>query len=97
MKGKRVAPTSGKDKDATKKRKRERHFLQGYTAAYPCIIQSKVSTTYARCTVCNFDFVISHGGKDDVDRHVASARHKKKAEAAEKSTKMTKDLWAAKR
>ena len=40
--------------------------LDIYTKEYPCIVASKVSAKYARCTVCDFDFVVSHGGRDDV-------------------------------
>ena len=58
--------------------KRELHFLPGYTKEYPCIVASNVSAKYPRCTVCDFDFVVSHGGRDDVERHVSSGRHKAK-------------------
>ena len=47
---------------------------------------------YVRCTVCDFDFVVSHGGRDDVERHVSSGRHKAEAEAIDKSAMMMKFL-----
>ena len=50
---------------------------------------SKIGRTYARCTVCDMDFVISHGGASHVASHVKSMRHKQKGLALEQSSKMT--------
>eukprot|EP00745_Piridium_sociabile_P014720 TRINITY_DN21691_c0_g2_i2.p1 TRINITY_DN21691_c0_g2~~TRINITY_DN21691_c0_g2_i2.p1 ORF type:complete len:175 (-),score=12.30 TRINITY_DN21691_c0_g2_i2:227-751(-) len=70
--------------------KRHQHYLPSYTKAYPCIVASKVSSKYARCSVCDMDFMVSHGGMDDVARHVSSVRHESKAQALDKSAKLTK-------
>ena len=69
--------------------KRGQRFLPRYTTKYPCIVASKVSAKRARCSVCDSDFLISHGGRDDVEKHVSSRRHKAKAKAIDKSGKMT--------
>ena len=34
-----------------------------------------IGNYYARCTICGIDFGISHGGKNDVSRHVRVKRH----------------------
>jgi hypothetical protein len=39
--------------------------------------------------VCCFDFKISHGGFDDVERHVSSSAHKSKAAACDKTSKIS--------
>ena len=35
------------------------------------------------CTVCGCDFSVAHGGKDDVRRHIDSAKHKDNTVAAQ--------------
>ena len=47
--------------------------------------RSKKGETYALCTVCNLDFAIAHGGRDDCRRHINSAKHKDYAKLANES------------
>ena len=44
-----------------------------------------IGNYYARCTICGIDFGISHGGKNDVSRHVRVKRHVEMAKAASSS------------
>ncbi|XP_051958771.1 putative glutathione-specific gamma-glutamylcyclotransferase 2 isoform X1 [Xyrauchen texanus] len=53
-----------------KKRKYKTHFTPDYTKVYPCLIRVKHNDSLARCTVCNSDFSIAHGGLNDCKRHV---------------------------
>ena len=64
-------------------------FILSCTKAYPCIVPSKVSSLYAMCSVCECDFLISHGGFNDVSRHVKSMRHITKGQSLDNCSKMT--------
>ena len=44
-----------------------------------------VGPTYARCNICAVDFNISHGGRNDVNRHVNRMKHKQWGAAASSS------------
>eukprot|EP00745_Piridium_sociabile_P044216 TRINITY_DN9223_c0_g2_i3.p1 TRINITY_DN9223_c0_g2~~TRINITY_DN9223_c0_g2_i3.p1 ORF type:complete len:150 (-),score=15.64 TRINITY_DN9223_c0_g2_i3:51-500(-) len=69
------------DGGAPKKAKREQKFLASYSKDYPCIVASKIDSTYAKCTACESDFRVSHGGITDVIKHVKTLRHVTKAAA----------------
>ena len=69
--------------------KRGRPFMPRYTMIYPCIVASRESAKRARCSVCDSDFLISRGGRDAVEKHVSSRRHKAIAKAIDKSEKIT--------
>ena len=58
-------------------KKRCQPFLGSYTTKWQCIKQSQTKNVpgYAFCTVCGCDFSVAHGGKDDVRRHIDSAKH----------------------
>ena len=71
---------------APQKVKREQKFLASYSKNNPCIVASKIDSTYARCTACEIDFKISHGGIADVSKHVKSVQHIAKAAALKNST-----------
>ena len=71
---------------APQKVKREQKFLASYYKNNPCIVASKIDSTYARCTACEIDFKVSHGGIADVSKHVKSVRHIAKAAALKNST-----------
>eukprot|EP00745_Piridium_sociabile_P013487 TRINITY_DN1993_c0_g1_i8.p1 TRINITY_DN1993_c0_g1~~TRINITY_DN1993_c0_g1_i8.p1 ORF type:complete len:138 (+),score=6.72 TRINITY_DN1993_c0_g1_i8:441-854(+) len=53
----------------------EQKFRENYSEQFPCVKRSSVSIYHALCTVCVYDFKVSHGGILDVQRHVKSARH----------------------
>ena len=81
--GETPAPSSDVEKS------RGQRFLSSYKKAYPCIVPSEVSSLYAWCSVCDCDFLISHGGFDDVSRHVKSMRHITKGQSLDNCSKMT--------
>lgn len=86
---KRPANSQAEGTNHLKKNKREQLFLPSYTKAYPCVQASKVAKTHARCTVCEFDFSVKHGGFDDVSKHVKSGRHIAKGQALASSSQLT--------
>ena len=53
--GKGKASDDSSGKQPAKKVKREQTFLASYTKEYPCIVPSRIASTSARCTVCDFD------------------------------------------
>ena len=57
------------------KKSRQQRFRAEYTQRYPCIIKSKLSESHARCTICNSDIKIAHGGADNLGHHVTSKGH----------------------
>ena len=59
----------------TKQRKRECQFISSWTSIYDGIEKSHRGTTYARCSYCGIDINISHGGKNDVEKHVGTSGH----------------------
>ena len=58
-------------------KKRCQPFLGSYTTKWQYIKQSQTKNVpgYAFCTVCGCDVSVAHGGKDDVRRHIDSAKH----------------------
>ncbi len=40
-----------------------------------------IGDTYARCTICAFDFTIHHGGRNDVTHHLKTKRHTEMSKA----------------
>ncbi|XP_074649008.1 zinc finger BED domain-containing protein 5-like [Tubulanus polymorphus] len=58
-------------------------YKRSYSAQYPCFIASKLSKYHARCTICQIDIVISHGGLNDISRHCERKGHKDKAKLSE--------------
>ena len=50
-------------------------FREDYMATYPCIVRSALSQHHVRCTVCATDFIVSHGGMNNVKRHMGSKCH----------------------
>ncbi|GBO18400.1 hypothetical protein AVEN_8107-1, partial [Araneus ventricosus] len=61
------------DEEKQKKRKNNQRFRKEYSEKWPCLIPGKEG--YARCSVCNTEFSITHGGKDDCRRHVSGPKH----------------------
>ena len=54
---------------------RECQFISSWTSTYNGIGKSHRGTTYARCSYCGIDINISHGGKNDVEKHVGTSGH----------------------
>ncbi len=55
-------------------------FLPSYTAKHPCIVKSAVSNQHAYCKVCKKDILINSSGIYDVNKHVLTTAHTKKAD-----------------
>jgi len=72
---------------------RKQTFKSEYTKKYDFIIQSKRDSHSARCTICNVDFSIGHGGMNDIDGksgHINPSKH----QSAAKAVAGTRDLTA---
>ncbi|GAA6077908.1 zinc finger MYM-type protein 6-like [Tachysurus ichikawai] len=57
-------------------------FLTKYQDQWPCLRPSKLPN-HAFCTVCNYDFDVSHQGATDCRRHVEGKKHFKKVAATD--------------
>lgn len=82
-----------KGKQAKKKcvvRQRIQRFTEKYTKTWPFIAKGQKGDLWAFCTVCKNDFSISHGGGNDIERHITTAKHKKFATEKEKTNKLRK-------
>ena len=86
MASKRQTDTSASQ---PKKQRREQSFRQAYSEKYPCIVPSILGKSSARCTLCEIDFSISHGGMDDVNRHVKCSNHLNRGAALKSSGRLT--------
>lgn len=72
-----------------KKRKRLVKFNQDWKKTFFWLHEGK-NEYYAKCTVCNnFIFSISHGGENDVRRHMNSTKHKLNLSASSQTSKLT--------
>ena len=76
--------------DPSKKIARQQGFLPSYSADYKFLRQSKRGQQYAHCSYCLCDFSVAHAGRNDIERHVKSAKHK----ASEKAIGFTGSLKA---
>ena len=70
-----VEPNATPRKKVSAKKKRACQFQQSWLATYDGIGQSHRGPTFARCTYCAIDFTVSHGGKNDVERHLRTSAH----------------------
>jgi len=59
----------------SKPEKRSSKFREGWKADYSWIAKSHLES-FVRCTVCNINFSVSHGGLPDVKQHENSNIHK---------------------
>ena len=48
-----------------------------------------IGESYARCTFCNSDFSVAHGGKNDVVAHINTKKHKESGKAITTSKSVT--------
>ncbi len=51
--------------------------------------KSRVGDSHAFCKICNCDFSIAHGGRNDVCQHEKSAKHKRGLEAQKHAQAMS--------
>ena len=71
---KRPAPEEPKQPNP-KKSKPMVKFNCSYSKEWPCIKASSKGENFAFCVACQVDISIGSGGKDDVRKHVKSAKH----------------------
>ena len=76
-------------KKATLKSKPRQKFLKKYSEEWPCLTFSKRSEYFGFCTLCSFDFCVSHAGKNDCQKHIATDKHSRPAELVKKTPKIT--------
>ena len=64
---------------SNKRQRYIQHFKAQYSEGRPCIVESGLGSTFARCTVTVYasDFGVAHRhrGLFDVKRHLASTKH----------------------
>lgn len=82
---------------APKASKSGQRFKSSYSADFPCIVPSSVGESYARCTACESDFTIAHGGYDDVFRHTKSQKHLRAGSALKGATPLTSFFASARK
>ena len=63
-------------------------FKKKWTEDHVCIKSSRKGDTFAFCEVCRADFTISHGGYNDVKRHLNTEKHKANARAVANTSKV---------
>ena len=89
--GKRKAAGSSMTPDK-KKHKREYHFISSWTETFDGIGKSHRGSRFARCTYCGIDIKVTHGGKNDVQKHLSTSGHRE-AERACKTTPSVRSLF----
>ena len=48
-----------------------------------------VGTTFARCSVCNIDISVAHGGRNDITKHIGVKNHRELAAASASSRSLS--------
>ena len=49
-------------------------FSEDYSKRWPFIVKGLLPH-HARCTLCSVDISISHGGSNDISKHIATQKH----------------------
>lgn len=78
--------------NVSKKLKKTQKYRHEYTKEWPCLIASSLAPEYVFCTICSKDVTISHGGRDDCRRHIATTVHTNNANARDLKKKMASYL-----
>jgi len=65
------------DSDLIPTKKSCQQFLPKYAVKYPVLQASIKGETFAFCTICSSNFMVSHGGLADCKRHVEGDNHVK--------------------
>ena len=50
-------------------------FKDDYSNKWPFVIKSPLGSEYARCSTCQRDFSIKHGGAHDIQKHIKTGKH----------------------
>lgn len=61
-----------------KKVKRLCTFREVWLSSYTWLRKSENNNLYGQCKLCKKDFLITHGGKSDVQHHANSVFHRQK-------------------
>jgi hypothetical protein len=56
--------------------KRKCLFSDVFKREYPFLISDETDVNKVRCTLCNSVFSISHGGRNDTEKHIHTNKHK---------------------
>jgi hypothetical protein len=72
--GKDSDPDDTEQSSPRKKEQYDQRFRKDYNK-YPGIVQCKRGSRYAYCEKCGCDFTISHGGQNDIVRHLKTKKH----------------------
>lgn len=83
-----TSDNSDNEEPSIKKPKKQylQKYLPSYTETWPCLVPSKLGDAHIFCNVCNCDFGISHGGKDDCSKHISRKKHIALATTVKKNT-----------
>ena len=70
------ASTSQSEQPPVKKQMQyKQKYIEKYTTEWPCLVPSKMGESHIFCNVCNSDFSVTHGGRDDCVKHVKRKKH----------------------
>ena len=72
-----------------KRPKRQCHLDTSWTKEFRDIERSSNGEMVAYCVLCNSDFSVSHGGRNDITVHVNGKRHKGMAQSSSSSKPVT--------
>lgn len=72
-----------------KKQKKACKYLEIWDSKFTFLKRSRVGNSQAFCKICNCDFSVSHGGRNDVSQHEKSTKHKRKLEAQKHTQAMS--------
>jgi hypothetical protein len=68
--------------------KRKCLFLDILKREYPFLISDETDVNKVRCILCKSIFSISHGGRNDIDKHIRASKHKESLAVKVSSKKM---------
>ncbi|KAK1903977.1 6-phosphogluconate dehydrogenase decarboxylating [Dissostichus eleginoides] len=71
-------------------------FKAKWTADHEFIKVSRRGEKHAFCELCRSDFSICHGGQNDVDKHIATEKHKSNAMAVKGTTLSVMNMFVKK-
>lgn len=74
---------------AAKKAKKMCKYLAKWEPEFPFIKKSFMGQTHAFCTLCNVNFSVTHGGKNDVLQHQDTTKHDKAKKAQQHAPSMS--------
>ncbi|KAJ8028967.1 hypothetical protein HOLleu_28235 [Holothuria leucospilota] len=86
--------SSGASGSSKKKRARYNNsFRSEWSSQFECIRASRLGESHAFCQVCASDFKVTHGGINDVRKHLNTEKHVKCAKCLESTSKAVFDKF----